>query len=94
MKDVAQLWVIGKIKYSTLVVNQYLFYTVKFYLIDNNCNNLYLMLKQWENLRKDWDPTNLDLVIKFSTKPDKVEKLIQLIMDDKKAQDLTKIIHF
>lgn len=32
--------------------------------------------------------------MKFSTRPDKVKELIQLIMDDKKAQDLTKTIHF
>lgn len=84
-KGIAQLWSIGKIKYATLVVNQFPSYTVKLCLPANDCNNLYLMLKKWGNLSKDWDPASLELVVNFSTKLDKVKKPIQLIGNNKKT---------
>lgn len=36
----------------------------------------------------------MESVVNFSIRPDKVEKLIQLMSDDKKAWDVVKIIHF
>ena len=51
-KGVAQLWVIGKIEYATLVVNQFPSYTVKLCLTSDDQQNLRLMLKKWGNLRK------------------------------------------
>ena len=72
-KGVAQLWVIGKIKYATLVVNQFQSHTVKVCLTGDNRNNLRLMLKKLGNLGKDWDPASLELVVNFLTGPDKVE---------------------
>lgn len=67
-KGVAQLWVIGKIEYATLVVNQFLSYTIKLCLTGDDCNNLRLiMLKKWGNLGKDWDPASLKSVVNFST---------------------------
>ncbi len=81
----AQLWVIGKIEYATLVVNQYPSYTVKLCLTEDDRQNLRLILKKWGNLGKDWDPTNIESVVNFSTRPDKVEKLIQLMSDNEEA---------
>ena len=52
------------------------------------------MLKKWRNLSKDWDPNNIESVVNFSTRPDKVEELIQLILDDEEAQDMVRAIHF
>lgn len=66
-KNVAQLWVIRKIKYATPVVNQFPSYMVKLCLTANNCNNLRLMLKKWGNFGKDWDLISLELVLNFLT---------------------------
>lgn len=52
-KGVAQLWVIDKVEYATLMFNKFLSYTVKLCLIGDDQNNLRLMLKKWENLGKD-----------------------------------------
>ncbi len=52
-KGMAQLWVIGKIEYVTLVVNQFSSYTIKLCLIGDNRQNLGPILKKWGNLRKD-----------------------------------------
>ncbi len=35
-KEVAQLWVIGKVEYATLVVNQFPSYTIKLCLTSDN----------------------------------------------------------
>ena len=94
IKSVTQLWVIGKIKYAMLAVNQFLFYTVKLYLTSNDCNNLRLMLKKEGNLSKDWDFTSLELMVNFSTRPNKVKELIQLIVDNKEAQNVIRTIHW
>ena len=53
MKGVAQLWVIGKIEYATLVINQFPSYTVKLCLTSNDWNNLHLILRKWGNCGKD-----------------------------------------
>lgn len=90
----AQPWMIGKIEYATLVVNQYPSYTVKLCLTGDNRQSLRLRLKKWGNLGKDWNPASIELVVNFSTKPDKVEELIQLIVDDEEARDVVRTIHF
>ena len=66
---------------------------VKLYLIGNNCNNLRLMLKKWESFNKDWDLIQFKSMVNFSIRPDKVKKLIQLIVDDKKARDMVRTIY-
>lgn len=43
---VAQLWMIGQLEYATLIVNQYLLYTVKLCLTTDNYVTLYIMLKK------------------------------------------------
>ncbi len=93
-KGVAQLWVIGKIEYATLVVNQFLSYTIKLCLTGNDRQNIRLMLKKWGNLRKDWNPASIESVVNFSIKPDKVQELIELIFDDKEALDVVRTIYF
>lgn len=45
-KVVAQLEVIEKFVYATLIVNQFPSYMIKFYLTGNDCNNLCLILKK------------------------------------------------
>lgn len=52
------------------------------------------MLKKWGNLGKDWDPASLKSVVNFLTRPDKVKELIQLITDDKEAQDVVRTMYF
>lgn len=52
------------------------------------------MLKKWGNLRKDWNPTSIKLVVNFSMRSDKVKKLVQLIANNRKARDMIKTIHF
>ncbi len=93
-KEVAQLWIIRKIEYATLAVNQYPSYTIKLCLTGDNRQNLRLILKKLGNLGKDWDPTNIESVVNFSTRPDKIEELIQLMSDDKEARDVLRTIHF
>lgn len=44
-KGVAQLWIVGKVEYATLVVNQFPSYTAKLCLTGDDRNNLRLMLK-------------------------------------------------
>ena len=93
-KNIAQLWIIRKIKYIILVVNQFLSYKVKLCSKGNNCNNLYFMLKRWGNLRKNFDLIILELVINVLTRPDKIEELIHLIMYNKKTWNVIKTIYF
>lgn len=53
VREVAQLWMIGKFEYTTLVVNQYLSYTVKLCLTIDNCVIPRMILKKLGNLGKD-----------------------------------------
>lgn len=92
-KDVAQLWVIGKLEYTTLVVNQYPTFTVKLCLANDDHNMLRMMFKKEGNLGKNWDPSNIESVISFSTRPEKFEELIELITDDKEVKDIVQAIH-
>ncbi len=89
-----QLWVIGKVEYATLVVNQFPSYTIKLCLRSDDRQNLRLMLKKWGNLEKDWNPASIKSVVNFSTRADKVQELIELISDDKEALDVLRTIHF
>ncbi len=93
-KGVAQLWVIGKIEYATLVVNQFSSYMIKLCLTSDDRQNLRLMLKKWGNLGKDWNPASIKSVVNFSTRPDKVQELIELISDDEEALDVVRTIYF
>ncbi len=52
------------------------------------------MLKKWGNLGKDWNSASIESVVNFSTKPDKVQELIELISDDEEALDVVRTIHF
>ncbi len=90
----AQLWVIGKVEYATLVVNQFLSYTVKLCLTGDDRNNFSLMLKKWGNLGKDWDPSIIESIVNFSTRSDKVKELIRLISENEEVQDIVKTIHY
>ena len=92
-KGVAQLWVIGKLEYTTLVVNQYPTFTVKLYLANDNHNILRMMLKKWGNLGKEWEPSNIESVISFSIRPEKVEELIELIINDEEVRNIVQAIH-
>lgn len=60
----------------------------------DNQKSLRLILKKQENLGKDQNPENIELVVNFSTRPDKVEKLIQLTINNDKTQDMAKTIYF
>lgn len=84
---------IGKLEYATLVVNQYTSYTVKLCLTNDDCATLCMMLKKWGNLGKDWDSSSIDTVINVSTKPDKVQDLIDLITDNEGVHDIVQAIH-
>lgn len=94
IKNIAQLLVIGKIEYAILIVNQFPSYTDKLCLTGDNHNNLYLILKKWGNLSKNWVFTSLELVVNFLIRPDKVEELIQLIVNDEEARNVIKTIHW
>lgn len=93
-KGAAQLWIVGKVEYATLVVNQFPSYKVKLCLTSDDRNNLRLTLKKWGNLGKDWDPSNVESIVNFSTRPDKVEELIELITGNEVVQDTVKAIHY
>ncbi len=90
----AQLWVIGKVEYATLVVNQFPSYTIKLCLTGDERQNLCLILKKWGNLGKDWNPASIELVVNFSTRSDKVQELIELISNDEEVLDVVRIINF
>lgn len=93
-QGVAQLWVIGKLEYTTLVVNQYPSYTVKLCLTNNERTTFRMMLKKWGNLGKDWDSSSIESVVNFSTRLEKVQELIDLITTDKEIRDVVQAIHF
>lgn len=76
---VAQVWVIGKLEYTTLVVNQYPTYTVKLCLTNDDRTTFRMILKKWGKLGKDWDLSSIESVINFSTRPEKVRELIELL---------------
>ncbi len=52
------------------------------------------MLKKWRNLGKDWNPGSIKSVVNFSTRPNKVQELIELISDNEDALDMVRTIHF
>ena len=92
VREVAQLWMIGKFEYTTLVVNQYLSYTVKLCLTIDNCVIPRMILKKLGNLGKDQDLFSIEMIINISTKPDNVQDLIDLISDDKEVYKIVQII--
>lgn len=51
-KRVAQLWVIGKIEYATLVINEFLSYTIKLCLTGNDQQNHASCLKNGESQKR------------------------------------------
>lgn len=67
---------------------------VKFCLTGNDYINLCSMLKNLGNFSKNQDLASLELVLNLSKRPNKVEKFIQVIIDDKKAWDVVKTIYF
>lgn len=93
-EKMAQLQLIGKIEYITLVINQFLSYIIKLYLTSNNQQNLYPIFKKQGNLKKNINPVNNKLVVNFSIRFDKIQELIELISNDKEALDMVKTIHF
>ena len=84
----------GKIEYAILVVNQFLSYTVKLCLTADDWQSLCFLLKKCGNLEKDWNPASIKSVVNFSSRPDRVVELIQLIANDEKAWDMMKTIYF
>lgn len=83
-----------KIEYVTLVINQYLSYTIKLCFTGNKWQSLCLILKKWGNLRKNWNLASIKLVVNILIRFNKVEKLIQLIANNKKPWDVVKTIYF
>ena len=71
-RGIAQLWMMKKLEYATLIVNQYPLYTVKICLTIDNYATLCMMLKKWENLGKNWDFFSIEIVVNILTKPDRV----------------------
>ncbi len=90
----AQLWVLRKVEYATLVVNQFPSYTIKLCLTGDDQQNLCLMFKKWGNLGKDWNLASIESVVNFSTRPNNVQELIKLISDDKEDLDVIRTMHF
>lgn len=93
-KDVAQLQVIGKVKYTMLVVNQLSSYIIKLCLISDDQNNLYLMLKQWGNPKKYWNTSIINSIVNFFTRLDKVKELIKLINKNKEVKEIVQTIYY
>lgn len=62
-------------------------------MTNNNWLTLQIMLKKWSNLGKDWELSNIELVIRFSTKQKKVKELIELITDDEEDRDIIPVIY-
>ena len=52
-----------------------------------------MMLNKWGNLGKKWELSNIKLVISFSTRPEKVEELIELIINNKEVRDIVQAIY-
>ncbi len=51
-------------------------------------------VKKWGNLKKDWTPASIESMVNFSTRPDKIQELLELISDDEEALDVVRTIHF
>lgn len=64
-KNIAQLWVIGKFMNTTLVIYQYLTFTIKLCLTNEDHITLEIMIRKWGKLIKDWDSSIIKLVINF-----------------------------
>lgn len=71
-RRVAQLWIIRKLEYATLVMNQYLSYIIKLCWTIDNCVILCTMLKKQGNLGKEYNLSAIEIVINILTKPDRV----------------------
>lgn len=92
-KDVAQLLVIRKLKYTILEVNQFPFFTVNLCLTNDDRTTLQFILKKQGNLGKDQEPSNIELIISFSTRQKRVQGLIELITDVEKVKNIVQTIH-
>lgn len=75
------------------MINQYPTFTVKLYLTNDNCTTLRIIFKKWGNLGKNWKPSYIESVISFSTRLEKVQKLIKLITNDKEVKDIVQAIY-
>lgn len=89
-RGMTQLWVIGKLKYSTLIVNQYPSYTVKLCLSNDNRATLRMMWKKCEILGKNCDLSLIETVINMLTRPNKVQELIDLITNNKEVHNIVQ----
>ena len=93
-RGIAQLWIIGKLAYITLAVNHYPTFIVEFCLTNDNRTTLCMMLKKWGNLGENWDPSRFGSVFNISTRPEKVQELIDFITSDEEMGDVIQAIHY
>lgn len=75
------------------MISQYLTFIVKLCLTKDDCNILRMIFKIWGNLGKDWELSNIESVISFSTRSKKIWKWVKLITDDKKVRDIIQAIY-
>lgn len=71
-QDMAQILVIRKLKYFTLIINQYLSYIIKLCLGNDNCATLFIILKKSKNLRKNQNFFFIKTIVHMLIKSDKI----------------------
>lgn len=62
-RGLAQLWIIGKIDFAALTNNKWPGRMLKLCLSNDDRTTLWMMLKKWGNLVKDWDPASIENVV-------------------------------
>lgn len=92
-REIVQLWMIGKLEYAILVVDQYSSYTIKLCLTTDNCATLCMILKKWGKLGKNWDFSFIETVVNILTKPNKVQDLIDLSLNNKEVYNIVQAIY-
>ena len=66
---------------------------VKLCLTNDDCIILQMILKKWGNLGNNWESFNIESVISFSTRPENISELIELIIDNKEVRDIIQAIY-
>lgn len=81
-RGIAQIWVLGVIEFTALVISKFPMFTVKICITNNDRTRLKTGLKKNGNLGVTWSMISIEPVISVSAKPDFVESMINIMQDD------------
>ncbi|MCJ1349758.1 hypothetical protein MMC31_007999 [Peltigera leucophlebia] len=81
-RGIAQIWVLGVIEFTALVISKFPMFTVKICITNNDRTRLKTGLTKNGNLGDTWSMISIEPVISVSAKPDFVESMINIMQDD------------